>query len=190
LLTTSKCYWSERDGNGTITWSDAEITPKGAAQALIAHNFWAHEIASQKIPTPQAYYTSPLSRCLKTAQITFSNLDLPSRHPFIPVVKELFRESIGVHTCDRRRSKTFIHENFPSYRFEEGFAETDPLWDAVVRETDEAERARAKVVLDDVFGHDDSTYISVTAHSGTIGAILRGECFILLFIPRVIGYMR
>lgn len=95
----------------------------------------------------------------------------------MPVVKELFRESIGVHTCDRRRSKTYIHETYPTYVFEEGFAETDPLWNPITRETDSAEDARSKTVLDDVFSHDDNTYISITAHSGTISSILRGGLF-------------
>jgi broad specificity phosphatase PhoE len=172
-----KCYWSEMDGNGTITWSDADITPNGAAQAVIANSFWAMAIAQQKIPSPQSYYTSPLSRCLETAKITFAGLDLPSRHPFIPEVKELFRESIGVHTCDRRRSKTFIHENYPTYTFEAEFAENDPLWNPIKRETDSAEDARSKVVLDDVFSNDSNTYISITSHSGTITSILRGGLF-------------
>lgn len=30
-----------------------------------------------------------------------------------------------------------------------------------------------KLLLDDVFSHDDSTYISFTSHSGAIGGILR-----------------
>jgi hypothetical protein len=102
-------------------------------------------------------------------------LDVPDRHPFIPQVKELFREAIGVHTCDRRSSKTYIHENYPTYTFEEGFAEEDPLWDPITRETDSGEDKRLKTVLDDVFTYDDCTFISVTSHSGAINSMLRGE---------------
>jgi hypothetical protein len=90
-------------------------------------------------------------------------------------VKELFRETIGEHTCDRRRSKTFIHENYPTYTFEAGFAENDPLWDPNTRETDSAQDARLKTVLDDVFSHDSNTFISITSHSGAISSILRGK---------------
>jgi broad specificity phosphatase PhoE len=133
------------------------------------------EMAQQKIPMPQSYYTSPLSRCLETAKLTFTGLELPSRHPFIPEIKELFREAIGVHTCDRRRSKTFIHENYPTYTFEMGFAEDDPLWNPITRETESAEDARSKTVIDDVFSNDFNTYISITSHSGTIASILRGK---------------
>jgi len=167
------CYWSEKDGNGTVTWADARITPDGAAQAVKANKFWSSQIDTQKIPTPESYYTSPLTRCLETAKLTFDGLHLPDRHPFIPKIKELFREAIGVHTCDRRSTKTEIHENYPTYTFEEGFEEVDPLWDPIVRETDSAQDARTKIVLDDVFSSDDATYLSITSHSGEIGALLR-----------------
>ena len=39
------------------------------------------------------------------------------------------------------------------------------------------EDIRSKTVLDQVFSSDDSTYISVTSHSGEIASILRGEYF-------------
>lgn len=84
-----QCYWSKLDGNGTIAWADAHLTDEGVKQALIANSFWATEIATQKIPVPETYYTSPLDRCLATANITFSGLSLPGRKPFLPVVKEV-----------------------------------------------------------------------------------------------------
>jgi len=167
------CYWSTKDGNETSTWADAHLTPAGIDEAKKANRFWKIAIAIQKVPAPEKYYTSPLTRCLATASLTFSGLDLPITHPFLPEIKELFREAIGVHTCDRRSSKTYIHENYPSYTFEDGFAEEDPLWDPLKRETDSAQDARSKTVLDDVFSNDDSTYISISSHSGEIGAILR-----------------
>ncbi|MCJ1362885.1 hypothetical protein MMC16_001991 [Acarospora aff. strigata] len=167
------CYWSKLDGNATVTWDDAKITEKGVTQAQIANRFWATAIATLKIPLPEAYYTSPLARCLETADITFSGLDIPRRRPFTPVVKELLREAIGIHTCDRRRSKTWIQEQYPKYKFEAGFAENDPLWKADIRETDSALDARLKALLDDIFNHDESTYVSFTSHSGAIGGLLR-----------------
>jgi len=111
--------------------------------------------------------------------VTFSGLDLPDQHPFIPQVKEFFREVIGVHTCDRRSSKTYIHENYPTFTFEDGFPEDDPLWDPVVRESDEAQDKRSKEVLDDVFRNDKNTYLSITSHSGEIASILRSECSVM-----------
>lgn len=168
------CYWSEKDGNATVTWADAHLTPLGVQQALAVNEFWKTEIAEQKIPTPQSYYTSPLTRCLATANLTFSGLDLPAFHPFVPEVKELFRETISGHTCDRRSNKTYIHDNFPTYTFEAGFTENDTLWEALHGETDIDQDVRSKVVLDQVFLSDSSTYISITSHSGEISSILTG----------------
>ena len=158
-----------------MTWADAHLTEAGIAQALKANTFWASQISTQKIPVPESYYSSPLTRCLDTANLTFSNLPLPGSHPFIPTIKELFREVIGVHTCDRRSSKSFIRERYPEWKFEEGFKEEDPLWSASERESDEAMDVRSRRALDDVFESDGNTWISISSHSGEIGSILRGE---------------
>ncbi|KAF2476780.1 phosphoglycerate mutase-like protein [Lindgomyces ingoldianus] len=167
------CYWSELDGNGTATWADAHLTATGINQALTVNKFWKHLMQDEKITPPETYYTSPLYRCLSTANLTFSGLDLPRRNQFVPTIKEYFREGISAHTCDRRSNKTFIHSNFPSYRFEKGFPEYDPYWTALHAETSTDQDIRSKKVLDDVFSNDDSTYISVTAHSGEIASLLR-----------------
>jgi len=98
---------------------------------------------------------------------------LPADRPFKPLIKELIRESIGAHTCDRRSSRSTIHKLYPDWPFEEGFAEEDPLWDAVMRETDEAMDRRLREGLDEIFGSDDNTWISISTHSGAIAAILR-----------------
>lgn len=169
------CYYSELDGNSTVTWSDAHLSPLGVTQALAVNEFWASEINVQKIPTAQSYYTSPLTRCLQTANYTFNGLDLPAKHPFIPLVKEYFREGISGHTCDRRSNKTYIHDLFPSYRIEPGFTQDDELWVALHGETSIDQAVRSKRVLDSVFFTDDSTYISITSHSGEIGSILNGQ---------------
>lgn len=127
----------------------------------------------RNIPAPERYYTSPLHRCLATASITFSGIALPDSRPFAPVVKELSRETIGVHTCDRRSSRTYIEKEFPSYTIEPGFTEHDELWTPDERESDLAKDSRMKRFLDDIYTHDKSTYISVTSHSGSIASILR-----------------
>lgn len=166
-------YWSKLEGNDTVTWADAHLTEKGIQQARIANAFWAEEIEKEMIPMPEKYYTSPLHRCLATANVTFSGLKLPATRPFIPEVKELMREVIGVHTCDRRSSKTYIHSEFPAYIIESGFTKNDELWSPGVRETDPSMDSRLKTLLDDVFSHDESTCISFTSHSGAISGLLR-----------------
>lgn len=171
------CYWSELDGNATVTWADAHLTANGVNQALAVNRFWKHLLADENITPPQTYYTSPLYRCLATANLTFSGLKIPRTNPFVPTIKELFREGISAHTCDRRSNRTYIYANFPSYKFERGFPEYDPYWTALHAETRDDQDIRSKKVLDDVFANDDSTYISVTAHSGEIASLLRGEWF-------------
>ena len=138
------------------------------------HQVWANAIKTTKTPLPESYYSSPLTRCLQTANITFSSLPLPNGRHFIPTVKEFFREGISGHTCDRRGTKSYIQSSFPGYVIEEGFTETDELWKPLLAEVREDQDIRSKKVLDDVFGSDDSTYVSVTSHSGEIASLLRG----------------
>lgn len=166
------CYEAELNGNGTVEWFDALLDPTGVEQALIAHNYWKHEIAVAKTPPPQSYYTSPLSRCLQTANYTFSGLELPQQYPFVPTVKELLREGISIHTCDHRRSRNYIHNFFPFYKIEKGFSENDLLWDGVTAETATAQNARSKKWLDEVFATDENTWLSITSHSGEIASTL------------------
>jgi broad specificity phosphatase PhoE len=124
------------------------------------------------MPHFESYYSSPLARCTITANLTFGDIELPEDQPFVPTVKEGFREGMTVHTCNHRSSKTFIHNMVPALRFEEGFTEYDELWHADENETEEHFEHRAKEVLDDVFATDDGTWISVTAHSGAITKLL------------------
>jgi broad specificity phosphatase PhoE len=169
------CYWALQSGNGTSTWSDALLTPTGAGQAIKANTFWASQITSQHIPLPQSYYASPLLRCLATASLTFTGLSLPEDRPFIPLIKEGFREANGVHTCDRRSSKSVIAAQYPTWRFEDGFEEEDVLWKADLRESNAAQDQRSYAVMSDVFATDKNTWISISSHSGQIASALRGE---------------
>jgi broad specificity phosphatase PhoE len=174
LLTKTQCYWSLQDGNGTSVWADAKVTPAGIAQAQIAANFWASRIKLQKIPFPQSFYTSPLTRCLQTASITFAGF-FNHRDKFQPTVKEFFREGLSGHTCDRRSNKTYIHNSYPDYNIEKGFSEFDLLWKPLVSEPSSNQDIRSKSVLDDLFSNDENTWLSITSHSGEIGSLLRGE---------------
>jgi broad specificity phosphatase PhoE len=144
------CFWSEKDGNGTVTWADAELTDVGVTQAKAVNTFWQHLITDEKIVTPQAFYTSPLYRCLDTARITFDGLSLKPK--FKPVVKK-----------------------FKGFKFEKGFAEEDPYWTELHAEPRQDQDNRSKAVLDDIFTNDDSTYISITSHSGETASLLRGK---------------
>lgn len=75
-----------------------------------------------------------------------------------------------------------IQAEYPEYIIEEGFTEDDTLWNATQRESDSARNARLKKFLDDIFAastssddnnNNNNQFISVTAHSGAITAILQ-----------------
>ncbi|KKK22876.1 hypothetical protein AOCH_006527 [Aspergillus ochraceoroseus] len=147
------CYWSLLTGNATTSWADADLTPAGVSQALVAHDFWASQIETQKIHLPDSYFVSPLTRTLRTANLTFAGLPFKQEHAakFVPVVKELIREEISLHTCDHRRSKSYIQALFPEWEIEQGFTEDDELWNGVTGETDEAQDLRSRTALDSFF---------------------------------------
>lgn len=173
------CYYAQLPGNGTLFWEDAQLTPTGIFQAEIAHNFWKNRIRIEKISVPQSFYTSPLQRCLATANITFGDLlDSPSSSfsssVFQPTIKNLLREKISIHTCDHRNNTaTSLLQTYPNFLLEPNFSEFDHLWNGITAESDKAHSIRMRNFLDDIFLHDDHTWISLTSHSGTIAAILR-----------------
>lgn len=97
--------------------------------------------------------------------------------------KQLLRETIGIHTCDRRSPKSTIHTLYPTYLFEPSFQPFDTLWSPIERETDPTLDIRVKRLLDDIFftttredhdhDHNKNTFLSLTSHGGAIGGILR-----------------
>lgn len=179
------CYYAQLPGNGTLFWEDAQLTPTGNFQAEIAHNFWKNRIRIERIPFPRSFYTSPLQRCLATANITFGDLsdllsldDSPSSFSsfsvFQPTIKDPLREKISIHTCDHRNSTaTSLLQTYPNFLLEPDFTEFDHLWNGITAESDKEHSIRMRNFLDDIFLHDDQTWISLTSHSGTIAAILR-----------------
>ncbi|KAF9880594.1 GPI anchored protein [Colletotrichum karsti] len=167
------CYWAEQDGNGTAVWADPLLTPAGEAEAYKANAYFKDRYETQKMPYFESYYSSPLTRCTVTANITFGDIPLPEDRPFTPTIKEGFREGMTVHRCNWRSNKTYIEDMFPTFEFEAGFTEYDELWRRNESETTEAQNARSKAVLDDVFRTDDKTWLSITSHSGEITSLLR-----------------
>ncbi|KAF2119226.1 histidine phosphatase superfamily [Lophiotrema nucula] len=165
------CYWSLLEGADGITWSDANLTAIGQGQAKDVHELWKTQL-SRGIPSPETYYTSPLTRTIETADLSFKGLELPEDRPYEPIGKELLREALGVHTCDRRSTASHIRKVFPHVELEPGFSEPDPLWEADYREPRSARKYRLEQLLDDVFEHDRGVFLSLTSHSGAIGSIL------------------
>jgi hypothetical protein len=106
------CYYSVLDGFDSISWADANLTSTGQDQARDVNRLWAQQLPLG-IPAPETYYVSPLTRTIETADLSFQNLSLPEDRPYKPFIKELLREALGVHTCDRRSTKTEIEVRHP-----------------------------------------------------------------------------
>ncbi|KAK3390344.1 hypothetical protein B0H63DRAFT_557332 [Podospora didyma] len=69
-------------------------------------------------------------------------------------------------------TRSWISQNYPDYVFEQRFEEEDTLWAADRYQTNDEHVARKQRLLEDIFPHDDSTFISLTTHSYAISAIL------------------
>ncbi|KAH8898241.1 phosphoglycerate mutase [Thozetella sp. PMI_491] len=165
-------YWSRLDGDGEIVWADAHLHEKGIEQAKVLGQFYADGIANDGIPFPGALYTSPLARCLETSRLAFTPSYERQGAAFRPIVKELLRETIIEHTCDRRSSRSWIAENYPDYVIEPGFTEEDELWASHKWETIEDHIKRKQAVLEEIFSTDSNAFIALTIHSGAISAVL------------------
>ncbi|KAK1760080.1 histidine phosphatase superfamily [Echria macrotheca] len=167
-----EAYWAKLEGDGKITWSDACLTEKGTAQAKEMHTFWAESSSTLSLPLPKKHYASPLARCLDTCALAFS--DLPSPAPeFKPIIKEMARERLGVHTCDRRHPRSWIERNYGEvFSLEDGFAEEDELWRPDVRETLGEHAGRIARLLDGLWeDEEEEEIVSLTVHSGSILAM-------------------
>lgn len=79
---------------------------------------------------------------------------------------------MGQHTCDRRSLASDIAKEYPNYLFEASFSQEDRLWDPKIRESNEERNERLRCLLNDIFARDESSYVSLTAHSGAITSIL------------------
>lgn len=163
-------YWSKLNGDGELTWGpDPDLTSRGEGQADQANEAWKTEVL-HGLPFPEKLYCSPLTRTIRTSQRTFKDITVDGRKT---TIVENIREIIGVHTCDKRRTRTYINQTFPEYSIEDGFAEEDELWRPDVRETLADVDVRVKAALDMIFENDKEQFISITTHGGFFGSFLR-----------------
>lgn len=129
-------------------------------------------ISDEKVPLPETIYTSPLARCLETTNAVFRKVYGEKGLPFHPVIHELLRERLTDHTCDRRRSRSWITTNFPDFIIDPSFSEEDELWNGERWETADEHAARKQQALENIFSNDNSHFIALTTHSYAISAIL------------------
>lgn len=153
-----------------MTWYDAHLTEKGKRQALEIADFLKTSAAEFRMPLPKMHYTSPLARCLETTKLAFSGVETSEGNLKV-VVKEDLRERLGVHTCDRRRTRSWIEAQYPDFKIEDGFTENDNLWKSQTRESQEEHVIRVERLLADIFENNTELIVSLTAHSGAIRAL-------------------
>ena len=168
----SQNHWSLVDGDGHETWFDSLLSDTGVKQVQDLGKLWIEIIDKLGVPLPEALYTSPLARTLQTTEYVFAPLTARHGQPFRPVVKEKLRERWTMHTCDCRRTRTWIQENWPRYAIEAALAEEDPFPAMRRTETEEEHVARKQAVLEDIFSTDESAFVSLTVHRYAIEAIL------------------
>ncbi|KII90523.1 hypothetical protein PLICRDRAFT_39086 [Plicaturopsis crispa FD-325 SS-3] len=174
---------SRLEGDGTMTWGpDPQLTPLGVQQAEAARALWITERAAGA-PLPDKMFCSPFQRALKTCAVTFGGV---VEHGKIVLVLENLRERSGVHTCDRRHPRSRIIASLPTlpisssqsqveFEIALDVTEEDTYWDPETRETMDQVSARARSVLDRVFGANDAgdtTFVSITAHVDIIEGFL------------------
>lgn len=152
---------------------DAELVEAGVRQAEALSKFWT-ENAQDGMPLPTTIYSSPLRRCLKTTELVYSQLLREGGHNFKPIVKEKLRERLTDHTCDKRSPRSWIAEHYPDFVIEDGFVESDELWEAWRNppENHDNHVQRVYELLSEIFTHDSSPFISLSAHSYALTAIL------------------
>jgi hypothetical protein len=76
---------------------------------------------------------------------------------------------MGVHTCDKRQTKTYIQDTYGDImEIVPRFEEEDELWQANHRETDEELDTRTKVALDFIFNGKETCTRDPPACSETL----------------------
>lgn len=174
---------------GRLTWADAPLVESGAAKARELGAQWARWTTTTTtttgadddggggggVPLPGTVYTSPLVRCLETTRLVYTDVFAAlTGGPLRPVVKEVLRERVTNHTCDRRSDRAALVAAYPECDFEHGFTETDMQWRArpAAAETAEQHRARKQALLEDIFAYDAAEFVALVSHSYAVTALL------------------
>lgn len=160
------CFWQLQQGYDGVIWADAELTPNGVKQI---QKLSKQINDTDELPWPSRFFVSPLRRTLETWQLTWLDLNYST-----PLIKESARETYGIQAESQRHNKSYIHEHFPLFEFEDGFNELDELWKPNLRETSQHHKYRAASLLTEIFANTtaDDKVISLVTHLGLISSIL------------------
>ncbi|RLV94981.1 putative phosphoglycerate mutase [Spathaspora sp. JA1] len=172
-------YWSKLNGDGEIIWGpDANLTELGISQAKDNNYIWKQQQTNNKnqvkdLIIPTKFLVSPLSRSIDTMYHTWNDIvDLKTVNPLI---QENWRETMGVHTCDKRSTRTIIDYKYTDKGFiiEPGFVEEDIYYQDDYRETVGEQAIRINKGLQQLFNEcPNDQIVAITSHSGSIRAQL------------------
>lgn len=178
-------HWLKICGDGEIVWApDPELTDLGRTQARDNHHQLKIELADG-LEVPAKWYSSPFRRSVDTLIGTWDGIvDL---NEVQPLIKEDFRETIGVHLCDKRSPRSVIAEKYTGRGFsiEDGFVEEDVYFRTDYREKVWEQALRQNRGFQYIFGATSKgdDIVSVTSHSGSI----RTQLMVLGHRPFAIG---
>ncbi|EGV64130.1 phosphoglycerate mutase [Yamadazyma tenuis] len=175
--------WSELNGDGKIVWGpDPELTELGVSQARDNAHVWAEQV-KKGVKLPTVWFSSPFRRSADTLINTWESfVDIST---IKPLIMEDFRETIGVHTCDKRSPRSVIAAKYEHLGFviEDGFEEEDVYWKPDYRETIEEHGIRTNRAFQHIFNNCEDEVVSITSHSGAI----RAQLLVLNHRPFSIG---
>lgn len=178
-------YWLKICGDGEIVWApDPELTDLGIAQAKDNHHQLKIEL-QDGLRLPSKWYTSPFRRSVDTLIGTWGGIvDL---NDVKPLIMEDLRETIGVHLCDKRSTRSVIADKYEGRGFviENSFEEEDVYFKTDYREKVWEQALRQNRLFQYIFETTDvnDDIISVTSHSGSI----RTQLMVLGHRPFAIG---
>jgi broad specificity phosphatase PhoE len=158
----------------TETFLDANLTPFGIEDAKSKGIASMRGQYSKGMPAIEKVVVSSLTRTLETAQYFFPD-EIRENTPFIAA--ELCRETLGVHTCDKRNALSVTQKRFPWVVFSlpglEISCEEDKMWCPTHRETVEEQKERVQIFLTQLFDHVPEKNVAIVTHSGFITACLK-----------------
>uniref|UniRef100_A0A0L0NY22 Uncharacterized protein n=1 Tax=Candidozyma auris TaxID=498019 RepID=A0A0L0NY22_CANAR len=164
-------HWLRVCGDGEITWApDPELTDLGISQAKDNLN----QIAIEKkdgMRLPSKYYLSPFRRSVDTLIGTWE--EHVNIKEVAPLIKEDFRETIGIHICDKRSPRSVIEKKYSGrgFQIEDGFEEEDIYFKNDYREKVWEQALRMNRLFNYIFDNTDrkkDLFVSITSHSGSI----------------------
>lgn len=178
-------HWLKICGDGEIVWApDPELTELGLKQASDNAEALGKEF-DRGLILPHRFFASPFRRSVDTL------IGLWLQHVLLkeqrPLIKEDFRETMGVHVCDKRSPRSVIAEKYEPKGFviEDGFEEEDIYFKSDYREKVWEQALRMNRLFEWVMNNTSKTesFVSITSHLGSI----RTQLMVLGHRPFAIG---